>query len=105
MAHTERYRFRLGLILLPRTLRRPPFIGDRMPAMRSATLNASRCSRGRTWLLAWLACGTIAGVGYAQTDAGAIEPAAQPRVPVTSVAQPANDTGVNATDLVPAEVV
>ncbi len=76
-----------------------------MPAMRSATPTARRCTRGRTWLLAWLACGTIAGAGYAQTDAGAIEPAAQPRVPDNSVTQRANDAGVDATDLVPARPV
>ena len=69
-----------------------------MPAMRSATPTARWCSRGRTWLLAWLVCGTFAGAVYSQTDAGA---AAQPR----AAAQPANEASAAAPDLVAAEPV
>src|SRR5262245_36982006 len=56
-----------------------------MPAMSSATPTIFRCSRGRTWLLAWLVSGVFASAAYAQTDAGA----------ATTVAQPPADTGVD----------
>lgn len=77
-----------------------------MPAMRSATLTNSWCSRGCTRLLACFVGAVLAGAGYAQTDAGAS----------TAVAQLPADTGGasvvvpapvadDAADLVPAEPV
>jgi TonB family protein len=70
-----------------------------MPAMRSATPTLDWCSRGRTLLLAWLVCGVIAGASSAQTDAGPLEPAAQP-------ADTDTDDGADAApELVPAEPV
>src|SRR5262245_42148385 len=76
-----------------------------MPAMRSATPTASWCSRGRTWLLAWLVGGVFAGAASAQSDAAAAEPAAQlPRTEVDNVVvQAAEDDSADARDLVPAK--
>ncbi|HET7608173.1 MAG TPA: TonB family protein [Gammaproteobacteria bacterium] len=73
--------------------------------MRSATPNSRWCSRGRTWLLAWLMCGAIASAPSAQTDAGATEPAAQPRALDDAVAQAPDEAPADAPDLVPAEPV
>jgi len=74
--------------------------------MRSPTLTNSRCSRGRTRLLAWLVGVVFAGTGYAQTDAGASTAVAQPPVSTggEGVVVPA-PTADDAADLVPAEPV
>jgi len=74
-----------------------------MPAMRSATPTARWCSRGRTWLLAWLVCGTAAAAS-AQSDAGAAETVAQPRIDVDNVVvQVAEDDSAAGRDLVAAK--
>jgi TonB family protein len=41
-----------------------------MPVMSPATTIMRRSSCGRTWLLAWLACGTLTSAVHAQTGAG-----------------------------------
>src|SRR6185503_19438825 len=75
-----------------------------MQVMTSATPTARWCSRGRTWLLAWLVCGDAASAASAQSDARAAEPAAQPRIDIDSVVvQVADDDSAEARDLIPAK--
>ena len=72
--------------------------------MRFATPTARWCSRGRTWPLAWLVCGTTAFATYAQSDAGAAGSAAQRSDDVDhAVAQAPGDASAEARDLVPAK--
>jgi TonB family protein len=71
--------------------------------MESATPTLDRCSRGRTWLLAWLVCGLVAGASAAQTDAGAVDAAAEPPAEVEIDAAAGDESPEAAPDLVPAE--
>jgi TonB family protein len=71
--------------------------------MRSATPTLDWCSRSRTWRFAWLVCGLVAGASTAQTDAGAVDPVAQPPAEVEIDAGGGVDSTEAAPDLVPAE--
>ncbi|HSC15999.1 MAG TPA: hypothetical protein VLI71_12820, partial [Gammaproteobacteria bacterium] len=73
--------------------------------MRSATPTLDWCSRGRTWLLALLVGGFVAGASGAQTDAGSVDAAAEPPADVAIDAVPGDESAEAASDLVPAEPV
>jgi TonB family protein len=74
--------------------------------MRSATPTISRCSRGRSRLLAWLAGAILASAGNAQTEAGVTADAAQPPADTGVERDAAPQQGDNAApDLVPAAPV
>jgi TonB family protein len=74
--------------------------------MRSATPTISRCNRGRSRLLAWLAGAILASAGNAQTEAGVTDDAAQPPADTGVERDAAPPQGDNAApDLVPAAPV
>lgn len=73
-----------------------------MPAMTSAKTALPGYNRGRSWLLAWVVCGSFGTALHAQTDAGAAPPAEAPELPASEETVPPDDGSL---DLVPAEPV
>jgi TonB family protein len=74
-----------------------------MPVMSFATTTTRRFGGGRTWLLAWLVCGSLTSAASAQSETGESGAASAPAgdAGVESAAEPA---AVEAPELVPAEL-